>query len=259
MLEHLAQRRSDRAGIVGRDEQRFLGRYDVRNSSDAGGDDRDLGGHRLEQRNGCALGPGGQHKRPERSQQACGTRHHAVPVNAVRYVQRRRTAFECLSQWASAHERGHHRNVSQLPQRLDQHIRTLLRIQPPDPPYAKAIEPDSQSATRRLPAEGRLRGRAPCVLQVVDALAGDAALGQVVHERTGNGHDGVEPPQRAALEPLVEAVPRASMRETVDRGNHGNAQATRDRRIHYVRPIAMRMHHVGTQPAAQPRDLGPLP
>ena len=92
----------------------------------------------------------------------------------------------------------------------------------------------------------------------MEPLARHAARGQVVHERAGNGYDGVEPPQRAALQPFVEAIPPVATRETVDGRNHGNAQATRYGRIQYIRPIPVCVDHVGTQPATQPRDLRPL-
>src|SRR5437870_11752950 len=115
----------------------------------------------------------------------------------------------------------------------------------------------SDSPTRCFPVEWRPRG-VPRVLHVVEPLAGNAARGQVVYERSGHRYDGVEPPQRVALQPLVEAIPPVTTRETVDCRDHGNASGTCHSCIEYVSPIAVSVNHVRTQPVTRARNLRPL-
>ena len=92
--KHLPERRGHSSGIFGRDDERFPGRHDIRDSSDAGGDDWHLSCHRFEQRDGGPLRARGHREHVERSKEASGTRYEAVPTNPVLHPQGHCAVFQ---------------------------------------------------------------------------------------------------------------------------------------------------------------------
>ncbi len=240
--------------MPGPHQRRFRRRHDVRDAPDLRRDDGHARGHRLEQDDGCALGSRAQDEHIEGGEEALGFRYGAMPVDLTVQAETPCPRRQRQPLGSVPDEGDRKGKVLQVRDRIEQHVGAFFRTQTTDPPDDEVVGRKAEHAAGFLPIEGRHRRSyvAPRVRHFVDARRGNPGSGEPRHERPRHRDDGVEFPERAALQPLVDAVLPPAARETVHGGDDRDPETARYVRVEDVGAIAVRVHDVGPQLAAQP-------
>jgi hypothetical protein len=114
-------------------QQRLPLRYHVGNASDARRDDRNAGGHGLQQNDWRSFRPRAQHHDVEDPHQPRRVRHHPVRAHEPVEPVGRRQALQRPALATLSHDAHHQVPLGEPFHRFDEHIGALLMAQPPDP------------------------------------------------------------------------------------------------------------------------------